>query len=132
MYKKHILPGRNLVEHTVLQYIHLCSFHLQITYCSNTVKMPRRSFIFYKPVWENLYQRWGFPIEFRYSDIPIAIGLRKTIGEYLTNIAIGLFNYRTNSTGLPVVHYYSCSFYRIDSKSRIKASKVCNLTHKKY
>ncbi len=48
------------------------------------------------------WQRWALPIELRYSDIPIAIGLR------INNRNIGLamlsdFKDQTSKTGLPIV-----------------------------
>ncbi len=48
-----------------------------------------------------LLHRWALPVELRYSDFPIAIGLRKN------NRNIGLaklsdFKYQTSKTGLPM------------------------------
>ncbi len=52
--------------------------------------------------WTNVLSSMALPIEFRYSDIPIAVGLSnsyRNIGlTYLSD-----FNYRTSYIGLPIV-----------------------------
>jgi hypothetical protein len=51
-------------------------------------------------------QRWAFPIEFQYSEIPIAIGLStnyQNIGlTYLSD-----FKYRSSNVGLLIVRWLS-------------------------